>query len=381
MRALELTQRFPPALGGVETHVWHLAEGLQRRGVDVEVFTTDLERDRPLRRLRDGAGAFAYPVRRFRAVKVAELPHALGNVAPAMLPGVLTGHWDLVHAHAYGYFPTFAAAAGRLLKRSALVITPHADPGRPSLEKRAFDHVVPRVTLRRADRVIALTERERGYLERLGVPAGRIEVVPNGVELGEFPSRVRVASNGGAVSVLFAGRCYPEQKGLEVLMRAMASLRDLKGVTLRIVGDDWGGHTVIRTMAKNLGIEDAVTLVGRVDRASLIKEYEHADIFVLPSLFDSFPIAILEAMAAGLPVVATRVGGVPDVVEDGRTGILVNAGDADGLAAALLHLAGDGIARRDMGRRGRERASGFSWEAVLPRIQRVYEDAIAERAS
>lgn len=381
MRALELTQRFPPALGGVENHVWHLAEGLRRRGVDVEVFTTDLQKDLPLERLPAPEASFDYPVHRFTAVKMADLPHALGNVAPAMLTGVLSGRWDVVHAHAYGYFPTFAGALSKVLDRSALVITPHSDPGRPTREKRAFDRVVPRATLRRAHRVIALTESERSYLESLGVAPDRIAVIPNGVDMAEFSSFHPRTDRGHPVRVLFAGRCYPEQKGLEVLMHAMARLRERKDIELRIVGEDWGGHDVVRSLTRTLGLGDGVTLVGKVTRPALLEEFRRADVFVLPSLFDSFPIAVLEAMAAALPVVATRVGGVPDVVADGQTGLLVAPGDPHGLADGLRQLADDPAARRAMGERGQERARTFSWDDVLTRIQGVYDEAIAEHAS
>lgn len=380
MRVLELTQRFPPALGGVENHVWHLAEGLRQRGVEVEVFTTDLQKDIPIERLPDSTPSFAYPVRRFTTVKVASLPHALGNVAPAMLSGVLSGRWDVVHAHAYGYFPTLAAAVNKLLDRSALVITPHSDPGRPTPEKRAFDRVVPMATLRRANRVIALTESERRYLESLGVEPGRIAVIPNGVDMVEFGSMCPRPPDRGPVTILFAGRCYPDQKGLEVLMHAMALLHGETEIQLRIVGEDWGGHAVVRSLAESLELGSQVTLVGKLDRPSLLEEFLRADVFVLPSLFDSFPIAVLEAMAAALPVVATRVGGVPDVIEDGRTGILVAPGDPNGLAHALRRLAHEPETRRTMGQKGQDRARSFSWDEILTRIQEVYRAAIAEWA-
>lgn len=381
MRALELTQRFPPALGGVENHVWHLAEGLRERGVDVEVFTTDLEKDIPVHRLSHPTDSFSYPVRRFTTVKIADLPHALGNVAPAMMSRVLMGHWDVVHAHAYGYFPTFAGALGKVLDRSAFVVTPHSDPGRPTAGKRAFDRIVPVATLRRADRVIALTETERRYLEHLGVAPERIAVIPNGVDTSEFAGLLPRSPDGDPVTVLFAGRCYPEQKGLEVLMKAFASLRDVPGVTLRVVGEDWGGYDTVRTLSRTLGLQERVTLVGKVDRATLLGEFQRADVFVLPSLFDSFPIAVLEAMAAGLPVVATRVGGVPDVVEDGRTGLLVPPGDSAALADGLRRLVREPATRRSMGQRGQERSRSYSWSEILTRIKGVYDEAIAARAS
>src|SRR5438128_997612 len=105
------------------------------------------------------------------------------------------------------------------------------------------------------------------------------------------------------------------------------------------------------------------------------------DLFVLPSLFDSFPIAILEAMAAGLPVIATRVGGVPEVVLDGETGLLVEPGDPKRLASAIEMLASDASARRNMGKQGRARAQLFSWEDVIARTWRVYQEAVNGRAA
>lgn len=380
MRVLQLTQRYPPAIGGVETHVAHLAAELPRAGVRVEVFTSDLRRDIPFDRFRRPLPNGSSAVHRFRAVRAADLPHALGNIVPGMVPAVLGGRWDVIHAHAYGYFPTFAGTLGGLLDRGSLVITAHADPGRPSPEKRWFDRVVPPLSLRRAARVIALTPSETEYLVTLGVERERIRVIPNGVDLAEFPAPREGGGEDGHVTVLFAGRCYPDQKGLEVLLRAMALVRS-EGLRLRIVGEDWGGHAVVSSLSRELNLGDRVTLVGRVDRPELLREFGRADVFVLPSLFDSFPVALLEAMAAGLPVLATRVGGVPDVVEDGRTGMLVPPGDAASLARALDALAADESLRRSMGRAGRERSAAYAWDAIVRSIKRVYDEAVSERAS
>ncbi len=379
MKVLLLTQRFPPALGGVENHAWHLAKGLTAHGDEVEVVTTDLRKDVPFERLEADTEDFPFPVHRLHAIKAAPLPHGLGNAAPAMLRRVATGSWDIIHGHAYGFFPTFAAAVGEFLGRSALVITPHSDPGRPSFEKRAFDAIVPVVTIRRAQRVIALTNREAQHLRSLGVAPGRIAVIPNGIDMDEFAAPHERLREGDGTNVLYAGRCYPRQKGLEVLTRAVSLLPPKLAVHLRIVGEDWGGHAVVRELAKSLGIEDRIALVGRLERAQLVEEFRRADLFVQPSLFDSFPIAILEAMAAGLPVVATRVGGIPEVVEDGRTGLLVEPGDPPALSAALERLVSEVVTRKEMGQQGRERAKLFSWEETIVRTRQAYGEAITVR--
>lgn len=380
MRVLQMTQRYPPATGGVEEHVANLARRLPSLGVTVDVCTSDLRRDVPFERLDLEAVVPNGRVRRHRAVRLADVPHGLGTLAPAMALDALSGDWDLLHAHAYGYFPTFAAAAGRLLERIPLVLTPHTDPGTPSLAKRAFDKVVPALTLRRASRVIALTRLEAAHLQGLGVDPERIAVIPNGIDLSEFERPSDASSRSGA-TVLFVGRAYPRQKGLDTLVRALARLPRERAATLRIAGEDWGGHDLVRKLASSLGVADRVQILGFLPRADLLREYAHADVLAVPSWFDSFPFVLLEGMAAGLPVVASRVGGVPEVVEDGRTGLLVEPGNPEALASALASLLGDDATRRAMGARGRARADGYSWDAIIPRIKSVYDEALAERAA
>ena len=380
MRVLQLTQRFPPAIGGVESHVFHLAEGLRRAGVEVRVATTDLRRDAPLERLPRSPVRHGYPVRRHRARKFAEVPHGLGIAAPSMLFEALDHGSDLLHAHAYGSFPVWAATFAHSLDGAALVVTPHSDRGRPTISKRAFDRIAPRFSLRRATRVIALTRHEASFLASLGVEPGRIAVIPNGIDLSEFPGPVPAHRPSAGTTGLFVGRLDPSQKGLEPLVRAVAALPPSSGFRLRIVGEDWGGRQGVLRLASRLDVADRIALVGCVSRTALLREYADADLLVLPSRFEPFGIVLLEAMAAGLPVVASRVGGIPEVVSDGETGLLVEPGDAEALASAILRLVERPALRATLGARGRERARSYSWDALIPRVLAVYREALQECA-
>lgn len=379
MHVVQLTQRFPPALGGVESHVYHLAMGLTESGIGTEVFTTDLERDVPFKRLNGEDIRFPFPVRRFHATKYADVPHGLGILAPSMALALLETPLDVIHAHAFGYFPMLAGGLAEMMRAVPLVVTPHSDVGGPSVAKRFLNWAVPPVTLRRAQRVIAVTPGEALLLRRLGVAPGRIRTIPNGVDLREFPSPRAPNSPRDQASILFVGRCYPRQKGLEYLIRSLALMEQPRKICLRIVGEDWGGVPSLRLLSKSLGVEQQVEFSGRLSRAELIRSYLSADVFVLPSLFEPFGIVLLEAMAAGLPIVASRVGGVPDVVEDGRTGILVEPGNAQALCQALEFLISNPPLRQRMGEAGRRRAAKYSWDIVIPRIREVYEEAITER--
>ena len=381
LRVLQLTQRFPPAIGGVEEHVYHLAAGLQHHGVEVRVATTDLRRDTPFERLSAPPEAPPFPVVRYRAHKLADAPHGLGIVSPAMLRGALADHPDVLHAHAYGYFPTWAGGIAGSLDGAALVITPHSGPGGHTASKRLFDRVAPSLTLRRAARVIALTRFEARYLESLGVPRDRIAVIPNGVDVEAFRAVPPDRRARDGVTALFVGRLYPRQKGLEPLVEAFASVPSSVGLRLRLVGEDWGGADLVRDRASAGGVAERVTIVGPLPRADLLQEYARADLLVLPSRFEPFGIVLLEAMAAGLPVVASRTGGIPEVVAEGGTGLLVEPGDPAALAEALTRLAEDGTLRARMGARGRERAAGYAWDAIVPRVLAVYRAALEERGA
>ena len=378
LRVLELTQRFPPAIGGVESHVYHLSMGLDKTGVATEVFTTDLQRDSPFQRLNGHSGSAPFPVRRFRAERFAVMPHGLAILAPSMALAALEATPDVIHAHSYGYFPTFSGAFAELMRGTPLVITPHSDPGGASLSKRLFDRVIPALTIRRADRVIALTSVEAEHLRRLGVRPERIRIIPNGVDLSEFAGLPTRQPNGQEANLLFVGRCYPRQKGLEYLVRAIALLPSRRTVKLSIIGEDWGGVENLRLLSRAQGVERQVTFRGPLTRGEVIRAFASTDVFVLPSLFEPFGIVLLEAMAAGVPVVASRVGGIVEVVEDERTGLLVPPADPTALAGALERLISDPSLRRVMGAEARRRASRYSWDLVVPRIVEVYREAITE---
>ncbi len=381
MKVLELTQRFPPAIGGVEEHVYHLARGLWQAGDDVEVLTTDLLRDTPFARLQSIPTTDGVAVTRVRAWKLFEAPHGLGVAAPSMLRAALKRHPEILHAHGYGYFPTFAGSLGTALDGSALVITPHSDAGRPSRAKRMFDSIVPKLTLDRAHHVIAVSRHEAAHLTTLGVSAERISVIPNGIDLSEFESLNPTRRNGSPLTGLFVGRVYPSQKGLETLMSAAALLPRPASVRFRIVGEDWGGTSLLLRLAEQFGVRDQFTFTGRLDRRALLEEYANADFLVLPSYFEPFGIVLLEAMAAGLPVIASRVGGIPEVVMDGESGLLVAPGDTRSFAEAILRLSQDESLRTALGRKGRARAKGFAWASIVPEIRKLYSRTLEERSS
>lgn len=369
---LEVTQRYPPAIGGVEDHVARLVHHLAAAGAEVEVVTTDLATDRPFRRL---VGVAPEPrVHRHVAVPFLPLPHGLGIAAPGMVSDVLRTPADVVHAHAFGYAPTLSAALRRRLRPGPVVITPHSDAGRGGPLSGAYSRAVARATLRTADRVIALTHGERARLEGLGVDARRLRVIPNGVDLAEFSATPSDRSSPG-FRILFVGRLYTVQKGLDTLTRAL----DLLGpqYELRLAGEDWGGREHVERWARRGSEPVRCSVLGAIARSDLLREYRQADVVVVPSRFEPFGIVLLEAMASGRPVVASRVGGIPEIVEDGVTGILVPPGDPAALATALGTMRSDPSLRRALGASGRRRVERYDWSRLAPEFVSLFEELTA----
>ena len=378
-KVLQLTQRFPPAIGGVERHVERLATELYRAGAKVEIVTTDLARDRPFERQPALGEGDAFPIRRHRAIRWAGLPHGLGIAAPGMFVDAWRSPSDVVHAHAFGYFPTWVGRLLRATRRTPLVITPHSNDGTGTGLSRLYASATSWAVLRAADRVIALTHGEAERLATWGIERVRVRVIPNGIDLDEFATSTGVRRASPHPIVLYVGRMYPEQKGLDTLIPAFAALSGTGSAELRLIGEDWGGVGLVRRLAKAHGVVDRVRILGPLARAEVLREYAGASAFVLPSHFDSSPFVLLEAMASGLPIVATRVGGVPEVVVEGSTALLVPPGDPASLTAALERLLSDPSLAARFAEAGHRRAEEFSWSRILPRYFELLAEVISPR--
>jgi glycosyltransferase involved in cell wall biosynthesis len=183
-----------------------------------------------------------------------------------------------------------------------------------------------------------------------GVPYSRIVHLPNGVETEEFAPRPDYALHDPP-TVIYVGRLHP-QKGIGVLLEAAARLRASEAIDFRIVlvGDGPAGEE-LRLQARCLGLGDGVQFAGATERVA--EHLQAADIFVLPSRSEGLSNALLEAMASGLPVVATAIPGNVDVITHGRNGMLVAVDDPEALASACAGLLGDRSRREELGRAAR----------------------------
>jgi glycosyltransferase involved in cell wall biosynthesis len=222
---------------------------------------------------------------------------------------------------------------------------------------------------RNAQVVIALSDEWKAAIEAV-VPDARVVVVPNPIEVPEW-----TAPLDGPPTVLYLG-VVKEAKGVYDLLRAWpAVLAAHPQARLVLAGS--GELDAARALARELGVADSLELPGWTTGEAKAGLLKRATVFILPSHFEALPMAVLEAMGAGLPVVATRVGGIPDAIDDGRDGVLVEPRDEPAVAAALTALLADPARRTALASAARRRAEeAFSAPVIVPRVEALWAAAV-----
>jgi alpha-maltose-1-phosphate synthase len=403
LKILLLTREYPPDVyGGAGVHVEYLARELAKlAAVEVRTFGGhDIEAGSLV---VHGHGAAA------ETTDAPEDTYAFAPVVRALRVclslGVRPTDADVVHSHTW--YAAFGGLLARLIHGIPLVVTAHSlEPLRPWKREqlgRGADVAAwaERAALEAADAVVAVsTEMRRDLLRHFTIAPERVHVIPNGVDTDTYrpaSGRTRLQRFGidpTGPYVLFVGR-ISRQKGLLHLIRAIPDLSPGTQVVLCAGTPDTPEiareveAAVARVQVERSGV---VWIPEMVDRATAVELYSHAAVFCCPSVYEPFGLINLEAMACEVPVVATAVGGIPEVVADGETGRLLSVdliehdgivdprdpeGFARDLAQALNALLADPALRRTMGDKGRQRAEAlFSWTAVARRTLALYRTLV-----
>jgi glycogen(starch) synthase len=397
----------PP--GGLERAVFHLAKHLRAQGVETVLFTRPATSD----------GAFPGEVVTVdyggddrghgrildRTLRYPRFSRRLGE---AVAERVRKGTVDVVHAQGLTALGYGRARLRDPALRAPLVMNPQGmeEHKASGLKRLALLRLrsLGRQAARLSDRVIATDESTRDEVPRhLGVDPSRVVVLPNGIDPEELDAatpadpdravRDALPSAAGAFPLFLSVGRLEAYKGFDDALFALDRLHRAEELPARwawvVVGEGRDRERLTRrVMARELlarsrgarGIASHVHWAGQVGEGLLHALYARADVFVHTTRYEGSSLVTLEAMAHGLPVVATRAGGIPDKVCDGETGRLVDPGDVDGLARGLSELAQDAALREAMGSRGRKRAvEGFGWPALAARTVALYEELLGAR--
>jgi glycosyltransferase involved in cell wall biosynthesis len=288
--------------------------------------------------------------------------------------------FDIVHLHDMRHFQALVAHRYAVRFATPYVLQAHgaALPFRRRGASLFFDVMYGRSIVKDAASCIALTSQERGQYRSLGAAEHKIKIIPNGISLSEFtnlPARGRFRTKHGLSDtdpvILFLGRIH-KIKGLDLLLEAFALLHhDLKDAKLVVVGPDTGNlANSLRRRARKLGLSAHILFVGPLYQRDKLEAYVDADVYVLPSRYETFPFTVLEAWACGTPVIVTDRCGISEYVK--KAGRVVEL-DAVELYKALLSVLGDEPWRAHASKLGQELVRAeFSWDRIIDQLEALY---------
>ncbi len=388
LKIAHIVRRYSPAeWGGTETVVMHTVAEQRALGHDPRIFCTAALQPPDARPTEDVQFfPYSYPYFPMPAADRLKLDKKGGSpYSPALFKAVAAFRPDVIHIHACG---RLACAAVKLAKRLGVpsLISLHggaaavpesemAEMLRPLKGKFPYGGIIDRLCglrfdpLARVDAIVCISHEEETRL-RERYPGRRVYYLPNGVDLkGQVR---RLPERWAPVHILCVSR-IDYQKNQLALVELLARRPDCRLTLVGPITAQWYADKIVARV-RELGVSDRFTLVPGLPPGSdeLEAAFAAADVFVLPSVHEPFGIVALEAMARGVPLVASRVGGLPDFVKDGENGLLFDPADPDGLVRTFDRLAALPPERRaQMTAAARATAEGYAWPNVIARLDEI----------
>ena len=372
-----IISNYYPYIGGAEIFAQEIAQRLVRDGHRVDVITGRWDRNLPQLEVINGVSVYRINLLKFRR---------LGSIAypPPMLWRLLllnrANHYDLIHSIGEIAACEVGTIGKKLMQRPHLM-TLQGGYLTKGFRNRLTEIVVSEFlkwNLRNADVVHAISQKLAQNAGRFR--AKRVVVIPNGVDGSTFKSmdkkklREQYGFSIDAKIVVSVARLVPV-KGLDYLIKAVSLLLQTDNkINLLIIGDG-SQRAELEELISELKLDNRVRLMGTIPHEQIAGFLNLADVFVLPSLSEGLGIAIIEAMACGIPVIGTNVDGIPDIIKDNDNGVLVPPGDAEALAGAIDKLLQDEELRGKLAVRGLEEVEQrFQWENIYQQVRQVYFD-------
>lgn len=360
--------------GGAELVAHNLTVSIAQKGHEIVVFTTSISSKDTIERHNN--------VELYRYSKNFSIGAA--NISPKLLYKPLGHEVDIVHAHAGNPPAPIAAYWYAKKKHKPFVVSCHGDVQwnwggfvRRTSVCLYGKYILDKI-LSYADVVISASEYYINNSKFLWKYRDKIVVIPYGINLADFDiqylkdeCRAKLGLPSDDRIVLFLGGFAPH-KGPDVLLKAMPKIvNEAPDAKLVFVGNG-RMRAELEGLSKKLDVEEHIKFAGFVDNISKALYYKSSDVFVLPSFSECSPLVNLEAMACGIPIVASNIGGVPDSVSDGENGLLVPPGDPEALADAIIYLLENEDVGKRMGKNGRTKVEYYSWEKVAEETEKVY---------
>jgi glycosyltransferase involved in cell wall biosynthesis len=378
MKILYLIQRFLPYIGGAENHLHQIAKRLVPY-YEVSVITFGSKNQK--------YQVDRIPVRSYRGFRI-HWGSGFTTISHGMLEDLLRMKPDIIHSHTYGFSHTDLASFISKIKNIPLVLTTHYDRSRTYklskiLLREIYDNLIGRMTLNLANKILAATDYEKKFLvSKFSLNDEKVSVVPNGVEFDKFsnlPDPQSLISQYGLQKnrvALFVGR-IERKKGLQYLLEATPKVAsEFPNFKILLVGPDWGYRNELKKIAKRIQIDDLVIFAGQLKEIDLLKAYNLSEFSILPSLGEATGLTILESMAAGRPIIASRLPTIAEFVVHEKDGILFEPGNSEKLASSIISLMSNQQLKNKLIYNGKIISKQRDWAEIAKMVDDVYRQII-----
>lgn len=391
MRIAFIIPAFLPArdFGGPLYNTIALGQQYVRNGHEVIIYTSNAtslkKHDKNMKSMEEMLGM---TVKRFPIIA------KVGGywINPSIYGSLMKGGFDVMHTQCLRCFQSDVAAYVSKKTDIPLVITSHGSLGsilshQLSFKQRtlhAWHNPLDSRIMKVAKRMIATNEFEKSLYQKYGIEEEKIVLIPVGVDFREFEGtdsdfRKQAGIGEEEIVLLFVGR-YNPFKGLDTLVKAFTTFvsKGYSGPRVRLVliGRDDGYYSELLDLVKTHDATNSVMVLENQPREVIVSAYKVCDIFMLPSHYDTFPVTMLEAFACGKPIIASRVGGIPEVVKHDENGLLVEPGSPEPLAEAIRTLVQDDSRRKTLGQKGKELAEKYNIVNIARKMIEMYAEIV-----
>jgi glycosyltransferase involved in cell wall biosynthesis len=381
-----VTHFFPPHMGGIEKVSYEQSKRLTKSGYQVDVLTSKMkgQNERPAKGIR------IFP---FSTINIAErigVPYPIPSIQAYKTFANVIKKCDLVHAHGHVYMSSYLAGKVAKKYKKPFILTQHNTfidyrSGLNILE-HLNDFTIGKAVLKDADRVVAVSNRTMEYIHKLGADRSKTSVIYNGVDIDYFhpankeKSRKKLSLPKNRKIILSVRRLV-YKNGLDTLIESIPYITRNHPNVLFVIAGKGPSKKLIEDHIKELGIKDNIKLTGFVPDELLPVYYNAADYFVLPSASgEGLPLVLLEAMACRLPVIATTVGGTPEIIESMKNGVLVPPRNPKAMAMTMSELLSEEKMGPAIGEGARKIVEKrFTWDENLRQLQIIYNEFLWQR--
>lgn len=371
MKIVILIGRFlPTTIGGSEFSSYSIAKQLSRRGHKVDVVTI-LDCDLPKESTQNG-----FCVHRVKTVEIPLLRYTIYGIKSLFVVKKIKP--DIIHSHTISFHA--AGLAAFLIKKFLRI--PYVVWGQGSdvylSRKKSFFR---KTVLKNSDAAIALTNDMKRHMQKIyDTP---ISVIPNGYDSDKFENlsesnlynKLKIKKDEKVI--IFVGRLH-SIKGLSYLIEAMEIIYQKYPKSRLLIVGDGEERTNLENLVKKMNLDKCVIFIGMVPNETVPEYMVASDVFVLPSLSEGFPLTVVEAMASGLPIVATKVRGLPEIIKDGENGFLVEPRNSEEIAKKVLLVLENDELREKISKRNKEEGNKYEWESIVEKLEEIYFGVVSD---